>query len=226
MRIRPRGRRLDRSTWRGRRRCRRSGRTGRDRRPRTRRQRRCERASRRQHRVQQRARPARRRDGIAVPRLTRRQRREAEPPVSRTFDRDCALDGRHATQVVQGQRHLALDRAEDLEAAVVRRQREVAPDEMHGRRRDIAAEGLGRRLSVERLRLDHHERGTLVGQIFGGSHVCLSVLVRAVSSPSRADQGAPLRTGSIFHVLPVSVTEATPATTAIPASHPPTTSVG
>ena len=127
-----------------------------------------------EHLVEQGALPAGGRDGVVAPGLTGRQRPHLEPPVAGALERDRALVRRHGAEVVERQRQRVLDRAADLERAVVGRQREVAAHVVELGGSDLAGQGFGRRLRVVRSRVDHLQRGARAGEIVCDCHVSVS----------------------------------------------------
>ena len=127
-----------------------------------------------EHLVQQGASPAGGRDGVVAPGLAGRQRPHLEPPVAGAFERDRALVRRHGAEVVERQGQRVVDRAADLERAVVDRQREVAAHVVELDRGDLPGQGFGRRLRVVRSWVDHLQRGARAGQIVCDCHVSVS----------------------------------------------------
>ncbi len=124
-----------------------------------------------QHLMKQRAFPARGGDGVVAPRLAGGERAHREPAVAGALERDGALDRRHGAQVTQRERGRPFDGAADLERPVVVRHREVAADVVELGGRDVAVERLWRRLRVERVAVDHRQRGPRPLEIVGHCHV-------------------------------------------------------
>ena len=130
--------------------------------------------------VQERALPSCCGDCVVAPGLTRWKRPHRESTVPGAFERDDALDWRQCSEVVEREREGVLDRAGDLERAVVIGYGKVAAHVVQRGRGNVTLECLGRRLGVERLGMDHGQRCALPFQVVGYGHL-VSLLNRTSS---------------------------------------------
>ena len=112
--------------------------------------------------VQERALPTCGGDGVVAPGLTRWKGSHRESTVPGAFERDDALDWRQRSEVVEREREGVLDRAGDLERAVVIGYGKVAAHVVQRSRGNVAVQSLRGRLGVERRGMDHGERCALL----------------------------------------------------------------
>src|SRR5947209_5012071 len=130
--------------------------------------------------VQERALPSCCGDCVVAPGLTRWKRSHRESTVPGAFERDDALHWRQCSELVEREREGVLDRAGDLERAVVIGYGKVAAHVVQRRRGHVTVQCVGWRLGVERLGMNHRQRCALAGEVVGYCHL-VSLLSRTSS---------------------------------------------